>query len=162
MITTEQFWMGRDKQYPEEFTDTIRANGEETIRKVNNLLAMADKENIPYGGVASGWRPQKVNDATANSAGHSTHISALACDIRDTTSRSLAYWLVRNQNRLVLCELWCEDFRWTGGKGIRPWVHFQTVPPMSNNRVYIPSSKPATDPDFFTGDKNARSNPDSA
>ncbi len=148
MITTEQYWKDRREKYSDDFTPTIEANGIETIRRVNNLLAMADKEGIPYGEVASGWRPQAVNDATSNAASHSTHISALACDVRDTLARELAYWVARNLNKLVLCELWCEDFRWTGGEGITPWVHFQTVPPASDHRVYIPSSKPPTDPDF--------------
>ncbi len=148
MITTSEFWMGRDLEYPDDFTPTIEDNGIETIRRVNNLLAMADRDGIPYGGVASGWRPQAVNDVTSNAASHSTHISALACDVWDTSARALAYWVARNLNKLVLCELWCEDFRWTGGPGHTPWVHFQCVPPASDRRVYIPSSKPPTDPDF--------------
>lgn len=157
MITTTEYWMGRNTKYPDDFTPNIKTNGEETVRRVNNLLAMADKDGIPYGGVASGWRPQAVNDATSNAAGHSTHIPALACDIQDTTARTLAHWLSRNQAKLVLCELWCEDFRWTGGEGHMNWIHVQCVPPASDKRVYIPSSKPPTDPNFFTGENHGLS-----
>lgn len=148
MISTESFWMGRDVKYPDDYTPNIQANGAETVRRVNMLLAMAEKDGIVCEVVASGWRPQAVNDATSNAAGHSTHISALACDVVDDANRSLAHWCMSNLNKLVLCELWMEDPRWTGGAGHTPWVHLQTVPPASDHRVYIPSSKSPFDPNF--------------
>ncbi len=149
MISTQSFWMGRDVQYADEFTPTIQANGEETVQRVNTLLALAEKDGVICESVSSGWRPQLVNDATSNAAGHSTHISALACDIQDDADRNLAYWCIRNQAKLVLCELWMEDPRWTGGEGHTNWVHLQTVPPMSDHRIYIPSTKPPFDVAFF-------------
>lgn len=148
MITSKSFWMDRPNLYPDDFTPAIKANGEETICKINNLLALAERDGIIITEVASGWRPQAVNDATSNAAGHSTHISALACDLRDTSNRALAHWCVNHLTQLVLCELWMESPQYTGGAGHTPWVHLQTVPPHSNKRIYIPSSKPPFDPNF--------------
>ena len=50
----------------------------------------------------------------------------------------------------VLAEvgLWLEDPRWTFDPKGDHWVHLQTVPPRSGNRVFVPSDAPAKDPDF--------------
>jgi hypothetical protein len=92
-------------------------------------------ENNPETGtwVASGWRPPPVNDLTTNAAAHSRHMIGGACDIYDPHGE-LAMWLRHNMPHAEDIGLWFEDFRCTP-----TWVHGQTVPPKSNNRVYIPS-----------------------
>ncbi len=139
MIDAAAFWKGRDIQYANELTEDIRANAEITVAKVNELLALAGRS---ADSVASGWRPGAVNEATANAASNSKHLTGQAVDIVDA-DRSLATWVADNLDSLTKFELWCEDFRWTP-----TWVHFQIVPPHSGHRIYIPSMAPAKDPTF--------------
>ncbi len=112
-----------------------------------------DQISLNY--VASGHRPAGVNAATANAAAASTHLTDEGGDIQDNQSRALAMFCVLNEELLVRFELWMEDPRWTAGK-VRPdgekrdpWCHWQTKPPRSGNRIYIPSSQPPTDPHFY-------------
>jgi hypothetical protein len=71
-ITLEQFYMGRDKAYGEEWTIQIARNGMDTVGRINAVLEVAAAEGVvpqsvhPFGYVASGWRPKAVNDKTSN------------------------------------------------------------------------------------------------
>jgi uncharacterized protein YcbK (DUF882 family) len=60
----------------------------------------------------------------------SKHLSAQACDIADPDG-SLMRWCKANVPTLEAVQLWVED-------GTRGWVHFQTVPPVSQNRFFKP------------------------
>ena len=139
MITLDAYWKGRDVQYAHELTDEIRANAEKTVEKANEFLAAAQRSDITT--VNSGWRPQSVNDATANAAKGSKHLMALAVDLPDADG-TLAEWMMDNVDSLVECEVWAEHPGWTVG-----WVHLQTVPPgnppRAQVRVFIPSTAPA-------------------
>jgi hypothetical protein len=126
MIIPADYYMGRDAAYPGELTDAIRANVAELLGRVNLLLSWAYADNVRPAldrttgtHVASGWRPAEINDATANAAAHSTHLTGEAIDLRDNGT------------------LWMERPQWTPS-----WVHLQTVPPKSHRRYYVPSSKP--------------------
>lgn len=140
MISLHAYWMGRDATYAEELTDEIRRNAEITVARANELLERAGRSDIDT--VASGWRPKGVNDATANAAQSSRHITAEAVDLPDG-DRTLVEWAVDNPDVLEEIGLWMEDPRWT-----RSWLHLQTVPPKSKKLVFIPSTAPASDPDF--------------
>ena len=140
MITLHAYWLGRDVTHAEELTEEINRNAQVTVSKANELLARAGRNDINT--VNSGWRPQGVNDTTRNSAAVSSHLTAQAVDLPDT-DRTLAEWCVDNLDVLKEIGLWMEDPRWTP-----TWVHLQTKPPKSGKIVYIPSSKPAPDPDF--------------
>ncbi len=139
MITATQFWKGRDTEYANELTEQIKANAAITISRVNELLALAGRSTDE---VASGWRPPEVNDATANAASHSKHLTGEAVDIADP-DRTLATWVADNLDALEQCKLWAEDFRWTPH-----WIHVQIVAPKSEKRIFIPSLAKAPDPDF--------------
>ena len=140
MITLDAYWKSRDKEYPDELTDEIRANAQRTVDRANALLERAGRSDIHE--VNSGWRPLAVNDAPANSGKSSRHLTAEACDLPDV-DRTFATWCVDNLDVLREIGLWMEDPRWTP-----TWVHLQIVPPKSGKLVYIPSSSPAKDPDF--------------
>lgn len=140
MITLNQYWAERDLKYPKECTDAIRVNAAGTVRAVNKLLYLASLDDIIRDAVTSGWRPVAINDATANAASHSNHLTAEAVDIADG-NRVFALWCFNNPDKLEECGLWAEDFRWTP-----TWVHLQVVPPKSGKRIYIPSTKPPTAP----------------
>lgn len=140
MISLQAYFKGRDAQYADEYTDDIQRNAIITVARANDLLARAGRSDIHT--VNSGWRPKGVNDATANAASSSRHLTAEAADLPDA-DRTLATWCVDNLDVLGQIGLWIEDPRWTP-----TWLHVQTVPPKSGKRVYIPSSKPPLDPSF--------------
>lgn len=136
--------MGCDTTHCNECGDDIRRNAGNTVDLVNQLLARAALDGVHPGinpdthnFMSSGWRPAAVNDATCNASASSKHISARACDLRDTADRALARWCLNNLDVLEEIGLWMENPQWTP-----TWVHLQTLPPGSGKRVYIPSSEP--------------------
>ncbi len=144
MLIPSDYWMGRDAAYPQHLTDAIRSNAAELLGRVNLLLSWALRDNVrpaldarTVSHVASGWRPPEINDATANSAKLSRHLTGEAIDLRDNGTRDLARWVLRNLDAIEEIGLWMEDPQWTP-----TWVHLQIVPPGSRRRVYCPSSKP--------------------
>jgi hypothetical protein len=145
MIDLETFYNGRDKAFRDELTDEIRRNAEDTVAKANRLLERAGFRHVCL--VNSGWRPKQVNDATPNASAGSRHLAGLAVDLPDP-DRALAAWCVRNLDVLAEIGLWMEDPRWTYDENGEHWVHVQTVPPRSGNRIFIPSESPPKDPDF--------------
>jgi hypothetical protein len=135
MIDLKAFYNGREEAYRNELTDEIRRNAEDTVAKANELLARAGFEDVCS--VNSGWRPRQVNAATPNAAATSHHLTGRAVDLPDP-DRTLAAWCVDNLEALAEMGLWMEDPRWTP-----TWVHLQSVPPGSGNRVFSPSLAPA-------------------
>lgn len=135
MITEDDFWKGRDKEFPAEFTARVSVNGLVTRSLVNHVInAFENATGICLTKCTSGWRPLGVNEHTVNAADHSRHITAEAEDVGDTPNRDFARWTCANQALLEHLGLWCERFEWTP-----TWVHFQTVPPASGNRFFRPS-----------------------
>lgn len=62
----------------------------------------------------------------------SRHLSGRAVDIGDG-DKKLKEWILDNVALLESVGLWCEDFSTTDN-----WVHFQTVPPGSGKRFFMP------------------------
>jgi hypothetical protein len=137
MITIEQYWMGRDSTHADELTDEIRANGADTVSRVNGVLTefFADT-GIDMSVVASGWRPKAINEHTSNSGATSKHIIGLACDIRDTDNRDFARWCCTHGSVLGEFGLYMERADYTPS-----WVHLGAAP-KSLKRYYIPNSNP--------------------
>lgn len=141
MITLDDYWMGRDQRFVAELTGAIRTNAARLLGKVNALLEIAAEEGVQIAAapvVASGWRPLFINEATANAAASSRHLTGEAVDVRDDKGRALARWCLSHPDQLEQAGLWMEDPRWTP-----TWVHLQMVPPRSGNLVFIPSTAPA-------------------
>lgn len=145
MIDLKAYYCGRDASCSQELTDDIRRNAADTVAKANALLERAGFAHICT--VNSGWRPRQVNAATPNASVTSLHLTARAVDLPDP-GRALARWCVINLAVLAEIGLWLEDPRWTYDDEGKHWVHVQTVPPRSGNRVFVPSDKPALDPGF--------------
>lgn len=149
MITVAQYFMGRDSRYPKTLTLVIKTNAALWVHRVSQLLALAAADGVEPGidevtgnFMASGWRPPEVNDRTANAAATSTHLTGEGGDLQENGSgRPLARWCLRNLDKLAAIGLWMENPQWTP-----TWVHLQTKPPKSGNRVYIPSTAPAKAP----------------
>lgn len=78
MINKSEILMGRDKQYPNEYTKEVSDN-------IDQLLISLNKFREAYGKpmeVSSGWRPQSVN-AAVGGAKASNHTIGKACDFKD-------------------------------------------------------------------------------
>lgn len=134
------------------------SNAGALLAKVQQLLSLAKADGIEPGidqvsknPIASGYRPAGANAATANAAAASTHLTCEGVDLQDIIgTRALAVWCIKNLRHLEACGLWMEDPRWTAGRtNTDPWVHLQGKPPRSGKRVYVPSTAPAQDPDFY-------------
>jgi hypothetical protein len=134
-LTMEQFWMGRDTTYASELTDEIQANGAETVKRANALLALYQTATSnEIGGVASGWRPAAVNASTAGAATHSNHMTGSAVDIADH-SGNLKDWVASDDGQQALVDIGL----WQEAPGSTPtWVHVQILAPHSGNRVFQP------------------------
>jgi hypothetical protein len=79
VISVAEYYMGRDKKYP--LNDTLRANAEELVEKVNQLLSRFGEGRR----VSSGWRPPQVNAATPGAAKRSLHMTCEAVDLEDSS-----------------------------------------------------------------------------
>jgi len=145
MIDLKAFYCGRDESHRDDLTDGIRRNAADTVAKANALLERAGFAQVCS--VNSGWRPRQINAATPNASATSHHLTGCAVDLPDP-DRALAAWCVNHLTVLAEIGLWLEDPRWTYDANGEHWVHVQTVPPRSGNRVFVPSDAPALDPDF--------------
>lgn len=120
--------MGRDKQYPNDYTKEVSDN-------IDKLLIPLNKFRNAYGKplqVSSGWRPPSINAATAGAAKRSNHMLGLACDFKDTDG-AIDKWCMANLKLLEEFGLWLEHPDATAG-----WAHLQCIPPKSGNRVFKP------------------------
>lgn len=127
MITKSELLMGRDKQFPKEYTKEISDNLDKLLIALNKFRTAYGKSMI----VTSGWRPSSVN-SSAGGAKKSNHMVGLACDFKDTDG-ALDEWCLNNLKVLEACGLWLEDPSETPG-----WCHLQCTPPKSGKRVFLP------------------------
>lgn len=132
MITIEQYFMGRDKLYPEELTDNLKSNAEVTVNKTNQLMTIYCQETgNQCPGVRSGWRPKEINAKTPGASKSSHHMTCEAIDLGDSTN-ALKDWCLTNLIALEQIGLWMED-----PECCPSWCHLQTVSPKSGHRVFI-------------------------
>ena len=116
---------------------------------LSDLLAKINVIRKAYGKpmtVTSGYRSMQDQLRINPKAPNSKHLSGQACDIADSNGE-LREWVLLN---LQLCKdvgLWLEDPRYTKG-----WIHFSTVPPKSNKRIFIPYSGLPPHPELWDGD----------
>lgn len=118
-ITIEQYFMGRDKQFPQELTEEVLNNAVILLEKVNAILL---ELKISTAKVSSGWRPAAINANVANSAKKSHHMTGKAIDIFDDKQQSLATKILSQPDLLKKYDLWLEDPSHTQGKNTN-WVH---------------------------------------
>lgn len=83
-------------------------------------------------GLRSNAKQAELIKAGKTTATKSHHLTGRAADIYDANG-SLKKWLRENPEVLVNAELWCEHYDYTA-----TWCHFQTVPPRSGNRWFVP------------------------
>ena len=138
-ISKDELLKGRDKAYPDEYTEEISNN-------LDKLLVVMNKIRDAYGQpmiVNSGWRPMAINAAAPGAAAHSKHTQGLAVDIADANGK-LWEWVLDNLPMMKQLGLYFEDRRYTPS-----WCHFQLGPPLSGKRIFIPNSNPPLAPDIW-------------
>jgi hypothetical protein len=129
-ITVPEYLMGRDKQEPLGVVQ--QANMKELLQRVNRLLAEVTLLIPKYQtAVSSGYRPPSVNRRVGG-APNSAHLTCEAVDLRDMGG-TLGKFLRARQDLLVTHDLYMEDPSVT-----TTWVHLQTRPTKSGNRVFKP------------------------
>lgn len=141
MVSMDELVKGRDKQFPNEFTDEIKSNLEDLLGVINEVRARYGKPMT----VTSGWRPAAINAATPGAAKNSAHCLGLAVDISDTTGE-LWSWVLANLDLMQSLGIFLEDRRWTP-----TWVHFGLKKPLSGKRIFVPSTAAAGKPDAWDG-----------
>ena len=115
-----------------------------TQDNLNDLLIKINKIRTSWAKpmkVTSGLRTMKHHLAIYAAKGitdktkipmKSNHLYGRAVDISDP-NRVLQKWCKANEPMLISIGLWMEDFSKTP-----TWCHFQTVPPASGNRWFMP------------------------
>jgi uncharacterized protein YcbK (DUF882 family) len=126
VITTKEYLMGRDKEFPLSIEQAI--NMADLLIRVNLVLLILKIEAI----VTSGYRPGKYNKK-AGGATLSGHLMCCAVDIADPLGK-LAPIFLANVKLLEEYGLYLEDPSYTKG-----WIHLDTKP--RKNRVFIPYIK---------------------
>lgn len=127
-ITLDEYYMGRDKLYPEELTDAHRMNAQRTVDKANALLELFGEKRR----CVSGWRPHSINAATKGAAPNSKHVLCMAIDLEDA-NKELKGFIMNDQALLERLDLYMEDIRSTP-----TWVHLQIKAPNSGKRIFYP------------------------
>lgn len=146
MITRAEYLKGRDKLFPDEFTQQISDNVD-TFLETFNVIRQAWGKPMT---VNSGYRPAAVNAATPGASKGSNHQIGRAIDIDDADG-SLWKWTLENLDLLAKLGIYCEDARWTRTKNGGGWCHFQDLPPASKKRIYVPSAALPIAPNFWNG-----------
>lgn len=129
LLNEAEFWKGRDGTFASELTPAIREAAAETLRRVDGLLVHA---GLASAHINSGWRPAAVNAKVPGAAKRSRHMTGEAVDIADGEG-TLAAWVLGHLEALEHANLFIEHPLHTPR-----WVHFQTAPPRSGRRVFIP------------------------
>ena len=141
MISLQDYWMGRDREFPMAMSPDLERNALRMVELANKVLMLAKSAGVtmerhPRTGtaVSSGWRPPTVNAATPNAAPNSKHMTGQAIDLYDPDG-DLDEWLMTPDGQKVLADLgvWMEHPAATKG-----WCHLQSLPPRSGRRVFYP------------------------
>lgn len=140
MITIEEYFAGRDRLYPKDYTEEIQLNAQLLVDRVNVLLGEMARMGLvpevsPSTGscVSSGWRPPALNARVAGAALRSKHMIGQAIDLYDPEG-VLDDWCMQYLPPMShKWGLWMEHPSATKG-----WCHLQCVPPRSGNPVFYP------------------------
>jgi uncharacterized protein YcbK (DUF882 family) len=106
----------------------IQHNIEDLLLRMNLIRASYGKPMIITSGLRTDADQRRINPKHLKSK----HLIGKACDVSDP-NQTLQSWLTKNVVMLEIAGLWCEDFSATPS-----WVHFQSEPPKSGKRFFLP------------------------
>lgn len=124
MTDLETYLMGRDKKYP--ISEKQKESALELLRRVGLLF---EKIGVKDPDLASGYRPSAIN-AKVGGAKMSAHMTCEAGDWENLNNRISDLISVA---LLVEFDLYMENPAFTKG-----WIHLQTRPTRSGNRIFNP------------------------
>ncbi|TXH47614.1 MAG: hypothetical protein E6Q97_26810 [Desulfurellales bacterium] len=130
MITLAEYYMGRDREFPEEFEGAnVEHNAKFLLHQVNGLLKSLNIDNVE---VRSGWRPRVINEKVGGSS-RSYHLVGRAIDIADPLG-GLGIILSQNPEKLRAHQLWLEDPQKT-----KTWIHLDNgIRKDRESRIFLP------------------------
>jgi uncharacterized protein YcbK (DUF882 family) len=110
-----------------------QANLDELLRRLNVVREAYGKPMV----VTNGYRTWAEHAAIYLKLGRkppqrSAHLRCQAADVWDQ-DKTLWSWLMQNLALLEKVGLWLED-----GSVTKNWVHFQSCPPASGRRIFLP------------------------
>lgn len=123
MITLKELNPKGYKTSPE-----VEANLNVLLERMNRVRAAWGKPMVVTSGLRSEADQARINPK----ASKSKHLLGQACDISDPKGE-LKAWINVNIKLMEEIDLWFEDFDHTPN-----WIHFQSVPPRSGKRFFIP------------------------
>lgn len=106
----------------------MMSDAKELLRRVNALLGDFGEERC----CTNGYRDATLNGAVGGAKG-SKHKRCTAIDVEDE-DRRLWHWCAAHVDKLIQNKLWMEDPEFDDDGH----VHFQSEPPPSGNRIFIP------------------------
>jgi hypothetical protein len=127
MTSLKEYLMGREVKFP--ITEKQEDNANELLRRVGLLFKEIGVDPV----LTSGYRPTGIN-AKIGGAKRSAHMTCEAGDwmnINSEVSDLISISLLKKY------DLYMEDPRYTV-KGASRWVHLQSRPTRSGNRIFIP------------------------
>lgn len=113
-------------------TAIIDGNLQNLCERLNKVRATWGKSMIVTSGLRSEAQQQDLLKAGKSNAPKSKHLQGLAADIADPDG-SLGKWCLQNVKVLEEAGLWLEHPDYTPN-----WVHFQSTPPASGRRYFVP------------------------
>lgn len=119
----------------EDQSPEIQANLAVLLERVNKVRSAWGKPMTPTSGLRTMedhlriYKAKGITDP-AKIPMSSRHLTGRAVDIADE-GLVLTAWLKAHPEVLEAAQLWCEE-------GNKNWVHFQTVPPASGKRWFLP------------------------
>ncbi len=127
MITKEEL---NKHKYPT--TPEIDENLSILLDRLNAVRAAFGQPMSVTSGLRDMAKQEQLVNLGRSNAVHSKHLYGQAADIYDPEQK-LQAWCMKNIWRLEEIGLWCEAFQATPN-----WVHFQTIPPSSGTRFFVP------------------------
>lgn len=113
-------------------TVEILANLNHLLFRINEVRSLWGKPMIVTSGLRSQAGQELLIAEGKSKATKSKHLTGQACDIYDP-EKLLAKWCLTKLDFFAGVGLWLENPDYT-----KNWVHFQSVPPKSGSRIFIP------------------------
>lgn len=125
MITLEQYFEGRDRDFPP--TDDQTHSASCLVDAINEL----EKEYGQPLVMTSGYRPDEINAHICGAVKGDAHSRCSGIDLHDPQGQ-LSDWCLKHLDILEELNFWMED-----PKSAKNHCHLQSYPPHSGKRVFI-------------------------
>jgi len=112
------------------------------IKLQDAYVADGGAEFICTSGLRSQAQQTEMVKTGVSNAPLSKHLLGAAADILDRDGALGVWCMGRGNSKLIELDLYCEDIeaikKLARKRQVSPWMHFQTLPPKSKKRFFIP------------------------